>query len=418
MNNKRNYTTNLLLYSLLCMNLFLWISSLETNNTRVEIQLSFSGIIRYSLSILSLFLLFFYNLRRNEFFKKGNFIISIFSFWSICLLILSFRYEIFFIQELFAERYFFIPYLLPLLFLFVKIEIQLFYKLIIWTKRLIFPAIIFQLLFSSFLFSLDNYFIHISTIFLFTLAPIFLLFCSSLIKSNYSFYAALLYYILNIYLSMIWGRRGWFIINLLTLILFFLTKTNYNKVNIFKSKLFLVTLVAFCTGLLFYFLNIDDFYIFQRGIDVNGLEESRGLVYLNFVNDFNKINDYLFGRGLNGLVDRAINFESSDKARFIEIGFLNYLLKGGLLYLVPMLLIFFNSIYAGIFNSNNLISKTCSFVIILQVIEMFTFGVADFSSSYCLIWIAVSANNNRLILALTNKEIEAIFSSKLLKKSL
>ena len=86
--------------------------------------------------------------------------------------------------------------------------------------------------------------------------------------------------------------------------------------------------------------NIDKIYLFERGITQEGFLESRGETIINFINDFGTLpNDYLIGRGLNGTFQKFSNGDNQ-MSRSIEIGYLNVLLKGGFVVLLPMMALF------------------------------------------------------------------------------
>ena len=112
-------------------------------------------------------------------------------------------------------------------------------------------------------------------------------------------------------------------------------------------------------------------------------------MFEDFNNDFTSNNDWIFGRGLEGRVYRSIHSEGSSET--IENGFLTILLRGGLLYLVPFILILLRASYLGLFCSRNDLAKALGCIILIHFLGMFAFNLPDYSGQYILVWISVSA---------------------------
>jgi hypothetical protein len=143
--------------------------------------------------------------------------------------------------------------------------------------------------------------------------------------------------------------------------------------------------------------------VFTRGMSTEGFQDSRGTVVSDFFSDFGGMQDYLFGRGINGTIKRTIR--GGELGTTIENGYLNVLLRGGLLYLAPMLLIFAYSACLGYFKSNNDLSKALALIVALQFISMMAFGLPSYTTEYILLWIAVSAGFNKQLRVLNNRDL-------------
>ena len=127
-----------LVYGFIILNLFIFSSTFES-------LLNIPNIVKYIFSIISIFLLFnFY--KKSQKIKFDSIVVYLFAYLfllvSIYLLISSIRFELFYLQEVFAERFFFMPYLLPLLFLFVRYDLYFFKRLLQFSYILI-PFAIF-----------------------------------------------------------------------------------------------------------------------------------------------------------------------------------------------------------------------------------------------------------------------------------
>lgn len=117
-------------------------------------------------------------------------------------------------------------------------------------------------------------------------------------------------------------------------------------------------------------------------------EDTRSGVEFYFYNSFKyKTVDWIFGRGLNGTY--YCPFFDDVNRNVIETGYLYYILKGGILYLILFLLILVHSFYLGFFKSNSFFIKGMSFFILLHFLELFPFGIPMFNIEYLFLWICI-----------------------------
>jgi hypothetical protein len=144
-------------------------------------------------------------------------------------------------------------------------------------------------------------------------------------------------------------------------------------------------------------------YVFQRGFDTASLEASRERVFEDFFIDFSGTNEWLFGRGLDGDILRTITEEGTGK--LIENGFLTVILKGGLFYLIPMLIIMLKACYLGFFKSNNDLGKALAALVFIQIISMMMHGLPEYSSHYVLVWVAVAGCFSSAVREPDNEEV-------------
>lgn len=133
-------------------------------------------------------------------------------------------------------------------------------------------------------------------------------------------------------------------------------------------------------------------------------ENTRETVFFYYFLDMtSSTEDWLTGRGLNGTyycpnidaewigeeaalyVDRDLDYRM-----FIECGYLQLILNGGIIYLVLYLLVLIPAFIKGLFYSNNIFSKSCAILVFLWLIDMFPFGLPSFSLRYFLVWICVA----------------------------
>lgn len=396
-----NKDSKLLILSFVVLNIYNWV-------TIVEIRYGIPQIVKYLLSVFVLGVIFYYWLKhRNKSFSGGmsKVLIYILTFWSIILLltaILEFD-DIFYVQRLLAQRFFYIPYILPLLLLFSKFDLIFFRNYFNLSFLFLSIATLMQVYIMMSGMDRSHWFEQTSRIFIFDIGAGCLLLTSHLTRKKYVSYLAVFYIICFVFIWTFFGRRGMLVEYSLLLIIMVVIRlrsdllTRNDRMKIYLSGLILVLLVI---GLGYLFTET---YAFQRGFNKSAFEESRGLVFDDFFSDFNTAKDWMIGRGLLGTVRRSIL--GNEDAGFIENGFLNILLKGGLLYALPFIIILLRASFLGIFRSNNELCSGLGFLILLHVIMMGYFNLPDFSPKYIMIWISASSLLDVRFRNLNNEEI-------------
>jgi hypothetical protein len=224
---------------------------------------------------------------------------------------------------------------------------------------------------------------------LFDMGSTFLLLLSHFSRKKYVSYFILLYCLIWVFLYAFYGRRGGFINSLLVLIFMVLMRIRSTILRQDERfKIYFLGLLIVIIFLAFGYL-ITSTYVFQRGFSREAFEASRATVFEDYFNDFNLTKDWVFGRGINGTILRSL--VDSEQSHTIENGFLVVLLKGGLVYLVPFLLILLRASYLGVFRSNNDLARALGYIIFLYVILMSAFNLPSYSVGYIIVWISASA---------------------------
>lgn len=143
-------------------------------------------------------------------------------------------------------------------------------------------------------------------------------------------------------------------------------------------------------------------------------ENTREEVFGAFVLDMFNPTDMAIGRGMYGTyynpgieVDYQTG-ETNENRGNIECGYLQWILKGGLIYLVLYVSLFVKAIIRG-FKSKNQFSKGCAIILIIQLIDMFPFGLHDFNAKTFIIWIAVAFCLNKNFTKMYDEEIKLLF---------
>lgn len=155
----------------------------------------------------------------------------------------------------------------------------------------------------------------------------------------------------------------------------------------FKQKIFLVVLTLILTTALYssFFKYQDElFYKISDRFDV----DSREFVYTAYFSDMTPT-DLQIGKGYDGRYFCPDVDPDSDDRYLIESGYLQIILKGGIVNLVLFLLIALPAIYQGLFKSQNILSKAAGLIVFLWLIDMIPWGMPAMNIRYILLWICI-----------------------------
>jgi hypothetical protein len=147
--------------------------------------------------------------------------------------------------------------------------------------------------------------------------------------------------------------------------------------------------------------------------------KSREMVYDDFVDDFDNWKDIVFGRGALGttfspqyIILQEITGTKENVFKFppgyrleVESGYLQIVLKTGLIGLILFVLISFRAMYFGIFKSKNTFTMMVSIIILERFPSMISFGLPEYSLDYILFWLSVGVCLSEKIRSISNVEI-------------
>lgn len=401
-------SNRLFIVSLVLINLFLWTIYCEWGQ-----KYGIPPFVKYLLSFISVTFIIIYRLSHPSKPDSGGLfkpMFFIFVGWSSILLVMvtiNPHSELWpglsYLQRILGQQFFVIPYVVPLLLLYTKFDLKFFSQLFYFSLLLLIPAILIQL-----------YVILISGIsvgdweqqrrtMIFDIGGIFLLLTAHISRRRYVFNIAILYFILMIYLYVQWGRRAMLLdaILLLCAMLVLRLRSVYLNLND-RMKIyfagFAVILIILAFG------NIaQSTYVFQRGFTKDALDQSRGFVYEAFFLDMDTANEWIFGRGLGGSIAREA--DTDRVVDFVESGFLVLIYKGGLLYMIPFLVILLRASYLGLWRSKNDLIKALSIQLPIYIFSMYAWNWPEFSTKYVFMWISVTACLDPQMRNLSNEEI-------------
>ena len=177
----------------------------------------------------------------------------------------------------------------------------------------------------------------------------------------------------------------------------------FNDRRTSKIKMFAVTILVLCLCYML-FLNIAD--SFFATLMERGDEDTRSGVEESFYADMKTETDWIFGRGWFGAYYDPI----FNKPRLgVETGYLTLILRGGLFYFIPYVIILLLSFYNGYFRSNNLFCKSFGILCLMQIINLYPYGWPAFNFFHFFVWLGVWICNNKSIRIQNDDNIKMIF---------
>lgn len=384
--------------ALFLLNIVVWLS-------RMDAMYGVPRVVKYILAIyvLSVFFLRRLRFKQSLAFNPAGPIIIWFFVYTCYIIISSIRPEVFYVQELLADPYFMIPYFIPLLLLLTRFDAKFFRTVLKFSSRILPLSLIILLYFAVVTRSSGNWAQIGPMIMIFDVFSLLLLLTCHLLRRPIITYLVVTYRLALLYIVSSNGRRGGFVLISLSLIVTAWIRLRSSSLDPAKKFAIIMGIIMFAGICSITQGQWRQLAVFQRGLDREAFEGTRGQVFEDFFNDFKGLRDYTIGRGLNGRISRTIRGEETGSN--IENGYLSVLFRTGLLYLVPMLMIFVFSAYLGYFKSNNDLSKALAIILALQFVRMVSFGLPAFSSFYVLIWVAASAGFNFNLRMLRNCDL-------------
>ena len=144
-----------------------------------------------------------------------------------------------------------------------------------------------------------------------------------------------------------------------------------------------------------------------------GKEDTRTEVEIYFYDNM-KTKDWIIGRGINGEYfcpdiepNQATNYRD-----VIETGYLQIILKGGIISLGLLLLISIPAIIKGLFYSKNILSKAAALWILMALLSLYPTIIVSFSLRYILVWISIGICYSKKIRRIPEKEMRGYFQTK------
>lgn len=121
---------------------------------------------------------------------------------------------------------------------------------------------------------------------------------------------------------------------------------------------------------------------------------------------------WIFGKGIDGkyYCPTVINLADNSYDRpVIETGYLQIILKGGIVSLVLLGLILLPAVYKGLFKSQNILTKGAAMFMVVWMVSLYPTVGNTFSVPYLLLWISAGICYSKQIRSTPDIAIKAYF---------
>jgi hypothetical protein len=180
------------------------------------------------------------------------------------------------------------------------------------------------------------------------------------------------------------------VLYLVTVLFFLALVIIFSKTELIKKRkpilLAVSAIIGLCTIVFVIFMKFNFNFFLERA---DSGFESRDMIFLEFYDDFN-LNpiDWYIGRGPFGAFSSIMGNEMNNKRLLIENGYFQYILKQGLFFLIPFIIVSIAASFNGFFRSKNHLSKAAAILIIVNLIDMFGYGLPFLGLKYLNLLIA------------------------------
>lgn len=230
----------------------------------------------------------------------------------------------------------------------------------------------------------------------------FLLCIQHLLKPKVKYFT-LISSILGLVVLMVSGRRGYSFLMLCFILVFFTNSIIYapKKQRIYQI-IFTIIIISICA--LYFIKNADT----QFSVLVNRIDtDSRSSVFYWWDKEMkNDTFKWIFGKGVSGgYYDGGFGVIRPG----IENGIRHMILKGGLLYFIPYVILGIKAIYLGLFMSNSRTLKALAIYVAICIGFLYVWGTPSFSFLHLNMWLSFVLIFNPQIRKMNDKDIAVHF---------
>jgi hypothetical protein len=207
------------------------------------------------------------------------------------------------------------------------------------------------------------------------------------------------------------ARRGLMFMSITMLLSYFMIYliTTKNKLMIIYFSIFLAIIITLYIGSIYKQSSGGLFGFLMERAD----EDTRSGVEEMMKADLSNT-DWLIGKGMNGeyfCPDIDMNNLTGYRS-VIETGYLQIILKGGLVSLVLFLLMLVPAIFLGFARSKNMLCKAASMWLTLELIYMYPSVINAFDMRYLLVWMCIGICYSKKIRNIPEDVMKEFFHSK------
>lgn len=208
---------------------------------------------------------------------------------------------------------------------------------------------------------------------------------------------------ISLFISTVMARRN-IMLTFSNYILFSIFLMLFNSRRSIPNKILILFVVLFSFSAIYYTFNKYQDNLFARiagRIEDNTREE----IFSAFFTSMSS-HDLIYGKGFYGTYYAPGIEQGIDDRSIIECGYLQTILKGGIINLTLFLLIAIPAGYLGIAKSKNTIAMASGAIIVLWLIDMFPWGMPALNIRYFLVWICISICYSKEIRNLSESDIK------------
>ena len=196
----------------------------------------------------------------------------------------------------------------------------------------------------------------------------------------------------------------------IVLIYYFILKIKINKT--------LLYLIIFCVLMIpFYFLyrGMIGYNVFQEVLgeptedysEQNLRIDTRTFLYSEVFQDLKLSKSLVVGKGIDGGYS-SVSFQTSNR-KGVEVGFLQILLKTGIIGFLLYFILIFSAIFKALGKSNNIFLKCLGVLLSSYVLMFFIENVLAFDLLNIAIWLVIGMCHSKELLKLNDHEIKRLF---------
>jgi hypothetical protein len=182
-----------------------------------------------------------------------------------------------------------------------------------------------------------------------------------------------------------------------------------------KKALIIAMTVVFAGAATIFISSMKEHSAFSFLIE-RGEEDTRSGVEVWMFADMSSA-DWIIGKGIKGkyycpIVENVNDAEGAGYRDNIETGYLQIILKGGIISLALLLLMFIPAVYKGLFKSKNVLSKAAAMWVLLWIVYLYPSGGIVFTMNYILVWIGVGICYSEKIRNMSDNTIKTYLQQK------
>jgi len=270
-------------------------------------------------------------------------------------------------------------------------------------------------------FAISLAFLNYFELNIFLLMPISYLILTFPMQSNRNRILTLIISVVVIVVS--WTNRA----GVMRILISYVIVIIYYVISSFKVNKKLIRIVVFCILLLpFYFLylGINGKNIFA---DISGdptedysqsdlSVDTRTFLYYEVFQDLKFNNAFVFGKGIDGGYASEI-FQTFSRST-VEVGFLQILLKTGIVGFLAYFAMLFSAIFKALGRSKSIFMKSLGLLLSSYVLMLFIENSIAFNLLNVSIWLVVGMCHSRELLNLNDEELKKLYSNIKVKRNL